>query len=67
MPFGAIVKISSNQEGLVHISEIESYRIKKVDDVLKVGSKVRVKVIGVDEQGRVVLSRKQALKDKKEK
>ncbi len=67
LPFGAIVKISSNQEGLVHISEIESYRIKKVDDVLKVGSKVRVKVIGVDEQGRVVLSRKQALKEKEQK
>lgn len=62
LPFGAIVKISPSQEGLVHISEMAPYRIKKVEDILKVGTKVSVKVIGIDEQGRPVLSRKQALK-----
>lgn len=66
LPFGAIVKISPSQEGLVHISEMAPYRIKKVEDILKVGSKVKVKVIGIDEQGRMTLSRKQALKDNKD-
>ena len=66
LPFGAIVKISPSQEGLVHISEMAPYRIKKVEDILKVGTKVSVKVIGIDEQGRPVLSRKQALKKEDE-
>jgi len=63
LPFGAIVKISPTQEGLVHISEIAPYRVKRVEDVLKVGSKVSVKVIGIDEQGRFSLSRKQVMKE----
>ncbi len=58
--FGAFVKISSNAEGLVHISEIAPIRIENVSDFLKEGDKVPVKVINVDETGRIKLSIKQA-------
>ncbi|MCM8809271.1 MAG: polyribonucleotide nucleotidyltransferase [Candidatus Omnitrophica bacterium] len=58
-PFGAIVRFLPSQEGLIHISELAPYRIKRVEDVVKVGSTVKVKVIGKDEQGRVLLSKKQ--------
>ena len=58
-PFGAVVKFLPSQEGLVHISELAPYRIKRVEDVVKIGSPIKVKVIGIDEQGRVLLSRKQ--------
>ncbi|MFN4226885.1 MAG: polyribonucleotide nucleotidyltransferase [Candidatus Ratteibacteria bacterium] len=58
-PFGAIVRFLPSQEGLVHISELAPYRIKRVEDVVKVGSTVKVKVIGKDEQGRILLSKKQ--------
>jgi len=54
--FGAMVEILPNQEGLVHISEIAPYRINKVSDALKIGQKVKVKVISIDEQGRINLS-----------
>lgn len=60
--FGAIVEIFPGQEGLVHISEIADRRIEKVEDVLKVGQTVTVKVINV-EQGKVSLSIKQAKTD----
>jgi len=59
-PFGAMVRILSS-EGMVHISELAPYRVDKVEDIVKVGSPVKVKVIGIDEQGRINLSRKQAL------
>jgi len=58
MPFGAFVEIMPGKEGLLHISEIETYRIKKVEDVLKVGDDVEVKVIKIDPQGKIDLSRK---------
>ena len=60
-PFGAIVRILPYQEGMVHISELAPYRVKRVEDIVKVGSPIKVKVIGIDEQGRIILSRKQAL------
>jgi len=63
--FGAMVEILPNQEGLVHISEIAPYRINKVSDKLKIGQTVKVKVISIDEQGRINLSIK-ALKSNKE-
>lgn len=62
MPFGAFVEILPGKEGLVHISELEFRRVEKVEDVLKLGDAVRVKVIGIDEQGKVKLSRKAALR-----
>ena len=64
-PFGAFVRIMHNVEGLLHISEIENRRINRVEDVLRVGDKVKVKVIDIDEQtGRIRLSRKALLKSK---
>ncbi|MCM8804643.1 MAG: S1 RNA-binding domain-containing protein, partial [Candidatus Omnitrophica bacterium] len=62
-PFGAVVKFLPSQEGLVHISELAPFRIKKVEDVVKVGSPIKVKVIGIDEQGKVILSRKRVIED----
>ncbi len=62
--FGAMVEIFPGQEGLVHISEIAPHRVKTVADELKIGQSVKVKVISIDEQGRVNLSMK-ALKTSK--
>jgi len=62
--FGAFVEILPGQEGLVHISELAPYRVVKVEDIVKVGDIIPVKVISIDEQGRINLSLKEA-KDKK--
>ena len=64
MAFGAFVEILPGKDGLVHISELEEKRVNKVEDVVKEGDEVLVKVINVDEQGRIKLSRKAALKGK---
>ena len=56
--FGAFIGILPNVDGLVHISEIDNYRIARVEDVLNVGDEVKVKVISIDEEGKVRLSRK---------
>ena len=58
--FGAFVKVY-NAEGLVHISELENRRVEQVSDVLREGDKVVVKVLGVDKQGKIRLSRREAL------
>ena len=59
--FGAFVEFAPEKEGLVHISQLAKERVKKVEDVVAVGDEVRVKVIEIDEQGRINLSRKAAL------
>lgn len=64
--FGAFVEIFKGKDGLVHISELQDKRTEKVEDVLKIGDEVMVKVIEIDRQGRVNLSRKQALKEEAE-
>ena len=56
--FGAMVEILLGKEGLVHISELVNYRVPEVEDVVKVGDEIMVKVIGIDNSGRVNLSRK---------
>jgi polyribonucleotide nucleotidyltransferase len=56
--FGAMVEILPGKEGLVHISELEDYRVGKVEDVVKIGDEVTVKVINIDDMGRVNLSRR---------
>jgi len=61
MDFGAFVEIFAGTDGLVHISELDTERVKNVSDVLKEGDKVLVKCIGVDKQGKIKLSRKEAL------
>ncbi|WP_066507452.1 polyribonucleotide nucleotidyltransferase [Abyssisolibacter fermentans] len=59
--FGAFVELQPGKEGLIHISNIAKERIKKVEDVLKVGDEVLAKVTQIDNQGRINLSRKDAL------
>ena len=56
--FGAMVEILPGKEGLVHISELADYRVAKVEDVVKVGDEITVKVIDIDHMGRVNLSRR---------
>ncbi|HUV35578.1 MAG TPA: polyribonucleotide nucleotidyltransferase [Patescibacteria group bacterium] len=56
--FGAFVEILPGQDGLLHISEIDTRRVNKVEDVLKLGQKIDVKVIGIDREGKIRLSRK---------
>ena len=56
--FGAMVEILPGKEGLVHISELADHRVAKVEDVVKVGDEITVKVIDVDHMGRVNLSRR---------
>ena len=65
MTFGAFVEFAPGREGLIHISELEWNRVEKVEDVVKPGDSVRVKLIRVDDQGRLDFSRK-ALIDKPE-
>jgi polyribonucleotide nucleotidyltransferase len=60
-PFGAFVEILPGRDGLVHISELEYRRVEKVEDVVQEGEMMRVKLIGIDNQGRVKLSRKALL------
>jgi polyribonucleotide nucleotidyltransferase len=64
--FGAFVEILPGTDGLVHISQIAEQRIKSVSDVLKEGEEVMVKVLEIDRQGRVKLSRREALREAKE-
>jgi polyribonucleotide nucleotidyltransferase len=59
--FGAMVEILPGKEGLVHISELANYHVPKVEDVVKVGDEIMVKVIGIDNSGRINLSRKAIL------
>jgi polyribonucleotide nucleotidyltransferase len=56
LDFGAIVQVLPGRDGLLHISEIANYRIANINDVLKVGQQVRVKVIEADDKGRLRLS-----------
>ncbi len=61
--FGAFIEVTPGQDGLCHISELSDQYVKTVTDVCKIGDTLRVKVISIDDQGRVKLSRKQAIKD----
>lgn len=67
MPFGAFVDLGEGQSGLVHISEISSSYVENINDCVKKGDKVRVKVLGVDEKGRISLSMKRAEPEKEKK
>lgn len=62
MAFGAFVEVLPGKEGLVHISKLAKERVEKVEDVVNVGDEIMVKVIEIDKQGRVNLSRKDCLK-----
>ncbi len=64
VPFGAFVEILPGKDGLLHISELENRRVAKVEDVVNEGDKVQVKVINIDDDGKVRLSRKVLLGDR---
>ena len=64
--FGAFVEVLPGKDGLVHISELADFRVKRTEDVVKIGDMIWVKCIGIDDKGRVKLSRKAALKERAE-
>ncbi len=59
--FGAFIEVLPGKEGLCHISQLDHKRVSKVSDVVKVGDRVKVKVISIDPLGRINLSRKEVL------
>ncbi|MBA3651085.1 MAG: polyribonucleotide nucleotidyltransferase, partial [Chthoniobacterales bacterium] len=64
--FGAFVEVFPGKDGLVHISELAGFRVRRTEDVAKVGEMMWVKCIGIDDKGRVKLSRNAAMKDRGE-
>ena len=62
--FGCFVEVLPGREGLVHISELADFRVKNTEDVAKLGDEIWVKCVGIDEKGRVRLSRKEAMADR---
>ncbi|MGF1655430.1 MAG: polyribonucleotide nucleotidyltransferase [Verrucomicrobiales bacterium] len=64
--FGAFVEVMPGKEGLVHISELAEFRVGKTEDIVKAGDVIWVKCIGVDDRGKVKLSRKAAMRDRGE-
>src|SRR5699024_11645646 len=65
--FGAFVQLFQGKDALVHISQLDNTRVNKVEDVVKIGDKILVKVTNIDNQGRVNASRKELLETDKEK
>ncbi|MGI6485188.1 MAG: polyribonucleotide nucleotidyltransferase [Tepidanaerobacteraceae bacterium] len=65
--FGAFAEILPGKEGLVHISKLSKERVKRVEDVVKIGDEILVKVTDIDKQGRINLSHKDALSEKQSK
>jgi polyribonucleotide nucleotidyltransferase len=64
--FGAFVEVFPGRDGLVHISELADFRVKRTEDVANIGDMIWVKCIGIDDKGRVKLSRKAALRERAE-
>ncbi len=64
--FGAFVEILPGRDGLVHISELADFRVNRVEDVCNVGDTMWVKCIGIDDRGRIKLSRKEAMQERDE-
>ena len=62
--FGAFISLGGKKDGLIHVSELADFRVERVEDVVKVGDTVTAKCIGVDDKGRVKMSRKAVLKEK---
>jgi polyribonucleotide nucleotidyltransferase len=63
MPFGAFVEVLPNQDGLVHISKLTDHRVERVEEVVNVGDEIMVKATEIDSQGRLNLSRQEALEE----
>jgi len=66
LPIGAFVELAPGKDGLVHISKLENRRVEKVEDVLNIGDMTWVKVMEIDEKGRVNLSRRDAIREMEE-
>jgi polyribonucleotide nucleotidyltransferase len=66
LEFGAFVEILPGTDGLVHISELADHRVEKVEDILSEGDEVYVKCIGVERNGKIRLSRREALAENEE-
>jgi polyribonucleotide nucleotidyltransferase len=66
MDFGAFVEILPGTDGLVHISQLSHERVQKVSDVVAEGDEILVKVLGIDKQGKIRLSRKAALESRED-
>ena len=64
--FGAFVEVMPGKDGLVHVSELADFRVNRVEDVVKMGDLIWVKCLGVDDKGRVKLSRRAAMKERGE-
>src|SRR5579859_2233281 len=62
--FGAFVEFLPGKDGLVHISELANFRVKQTEDIVKLGDEIWVKCLGVDEKGRVKLSRRAAMAER---
>lgn len=62
--FGAFMNLGGKKDGLIHISELADFRVNKTEDVVKVGEIVTAKCIGIDDKGRIKMSRKAAMKEK---
>jgi len=62
--FGCFVEVFPGKDGLVHISELANFRVKQTEDIVKIGDEIWVKCIGIDEKGRVKLSRRAAMEER---
>jgi polyribonucleotide nucleotidyltransferase len=62
--FGCFVEVLPGKDGLCHISELANFRVKQTEDIVKVGDEIWVKCIGVDDKGRVKLSRRAAMAER---
>jgi polyribonucleotide nucleotidyltransferase len=62
--FGCFVEVLPGQDGLCHISELANFRVKRTEDIVQMGDEIWVKVIGIDDKGRVKLSRKVAMEER---
>ncbi len=62
--FGAFVEVFPGKDGLCHISELANFRVKQTEDIVKMGDEIWVKCIGIDEKGRIKLSRRAAMEDR---
>lgn len=67
MKFGAFVEILPGKEGLVHVSQLAMQRVEKPEDVVHEGDEIMVKVVEIDDKGRINLSRKVLLVEKNKK
>ncbi|WP_337471133.1 S1 RNA-binding domain-containing protein, partial [Mitsuokella jalaludinii] len=61
MKFGAFVEVLPGKEGLCHISQLANHRVEKVEDAVQVGDQLQVKVVEIDDKGRINLSHKAVL------